>query len=167
MNSDKAICLNETSRAVWKFCDGKRTIEEITQEVSREFRKPVAEEIIWLAVDQLKEENLIANKSELKGRFNGLTRRELIGKAAMASAIALPLISSVIAPKAVDAQTQTCTSGVCIAPGQNLCAGCNGLVSYTTYSSTNGTCTGTVSGSIITTCNSNSSATSSGDARRL
>jgi len=59
LDSNKAVCLNETSAIVWKLCDGKRTTSEIAEEVSEKLKKPVTTELIWLAIDQLKAENLL------------------------------------------------------------------------------------------------------------
>lgn len=102
---NKAFCLNETSLIVYQACNGKTTFEELKAEYS------LNDEIIFLALDELKRHNLLAVETDYQSPFAGMTRREVIRKVGLASMIALPLISSVIAPSAIQAQ-----SG-CAAPG--------------------------------------------------
>ena len=56
------------------------------------------EDLIWLAIDQLNENNLLAE--EIKANFNGQTRREVIKKIGLAAVIALPIVASLVAPTA-------------------------------------------------------------------
>ena len=93
LDSNEAVCLNETSAIVWKLCDGKRTTSEIAEEVRRQLKKPVTAELIWVAIDQLKREKLLSNGEVLETGFNGLTRREIVRKAGIASMVALPIVS--------------------------------------------------------------------------
>lgn len=102
---NKAFCLNETSVIVYQACNGKTTFEELKAEHSLD------DEIIFLALDELKRHNLLAIETDYQSPFAGMTRREVIRKVGLASMIALPLISSIVAPSAIQAQ-----SG-CAAPG--------------------------------------------------
>jgi hypothetical protein len=102
---NKAFCLNETSAIVYQACNGKTTFAELKT------KHLLSDEIIFLALDELKRQNLLANDTNYQSPFAGMTRREAIRKVGLASMIALPLISSVIAPLAIQAQ-----SG-CAAPG--------------------------------------------------
>ena len=106
---NKAFCLNETSALIWRFCDGNNSIAEINQLLSEQLKLPVSEDIVWLALDQLKQDNLLANGDEIK--FNGLSRRAVIRKAGVASMIALPIVASLIAPRSIDAQSGACGFG--------------------------------------------------------
>jgi len=142
LDSNKAVCLNETAAIVWKLCDGKRTASEIAEEVSNKLKKPVADELIWLAIDQLKRENLLSNGEAVETSFNGLTRREVVRKVGIASMVALPLVSSIVAPQAIAAQTVCVAVGTCIQQGQDICAGCIGSVlGFDLFNSTTGICT--------------------------
>ena len=153
LDSNKAVCLNVTAAIVWKLCDGKRTASEIAEEVSRQLKKPVTDELIWLAIDQLKAENLLSNGEAIETSFNGLTRREIIRKVGIASMIALPLVSSIVAPKAVAAQSISCVVGTCIGFGQDICAGCVGFnLILDVFGSIDGTCSGPVIAQDPTTC---------------
>jgi hypothetical protein len=106
LEKNKAFCLNETSALVWQSCDGSRTIAGISDFVGKQLNSRVNEDMIWLALDQLKKENLIENKDEIKSKFEGLSRREVVKKVGLASLVALPMIASLTAP--VSAQTGTC-----------------------------------------------------------
>lgn len=111
---NKAFCLNQTSAIVFQLCNGKNSVSEISHLMSRKLKILVSEEVVWLALDQLKKDNLIENNEGFLIHCNGLTRRQVIRKIGLTSMIALPLISPVIAPSAVNAQS-------CIAPGGSGC----------------------------------------------
>lgn len=114
---DKAFCLNKTSALVWNACDGTNSISEISQIITKKLNSPANEELIWLAISQLKKENLIANGEEVADNFQGLSRREVIKKAALGTMIALPVISGLIAPTAIHAASACSTlNGACQCP---------------------------------------------------
>ncbi|MEK7725091.1 MAG: PqqD family protein, partial [Acidobacteriota bacterium] len=50
---NKAFCLNETSAFVWTVCDGKNSVAEITQQLSRKLKISVNEDYIWLTLNEL------------------------------------------------------------------------------------------------------------------
>lgn len=157
--TDKAFCLNQTSALVWQFCNGKTSVAEISRKVAKQFDRPPNEDVIWLALEQLKEQNLLDDAENFASQFAGISRREAFRRAGLGTLIALPLITTLIAPKAVNAQSVAC-SGSCTCSvsntinlttgincrtlgGTSNCASrltCDCLV---TASSTNGTCVGT------------------------
>jgi hypothetical protein len=69
LRSNKAFCLNETSAAVWRACDGSRDIRALNDLVSEQLNNPVNEDLVWLALDQLKKEKLLDRAPETDGRF--------------------------------------------------------------------------------------------------
>jgi len=77
---NKLFCLNETSSIVWKLCNGKNSVLQISKELSRQFKTPVSADFVWLAINQLKSENLIDNKIEFPTEFGKNSRRDLIKK---------------------------------------------------------------------------------------
>lgn len=105
----KAYCLNKTSALVYQLCDGNNSISNIKELISKKLKQPVTEDLVWLALDQLKEDNLLSKSNELEIKFNGLSRREVIKKVGLASMVAVPFISSLVAPPAISAQS----AGVC------------------------------------------------------
>ena len=104
------MCLNQTAALVWKYCDGKGDISEITGKLEKELGASVNEELVLFAVSELNEKGLIENGEGISDGFEGLSRREIVKKIGFASLVALPIVSSIVAPKAASAQTQ----GLCV-----------------------------------------------------
>lgn len=102
---NKAYCLNKTSALVWRLCDGEKSIAEIRRIISKKLNSPLPEDFVWLALEQLKEQNLLENTESIEEKFNRVSRRAAVKKVGLASMVALPMISSIVAPKSVDAQS--------------------------------------------------------------
>jgi len=115
--TNKAHCLNETAAFVWKSCNGTNSVADITRSFGNQSGKPVDENLVWLAIEQLNENNLLAEN--LQANFNGQSRREVIKKIGLAAVIALPIVSSLVAPTAALAVTCTGTQN-------SPCTGNNG-----------------------------------------
>ena len=126
----RAHCLNQTAALVWKHCDGKKTVRDVAEALSKQAGKRVGEEVVRLAVDELAKSQLLEASGARKWRgVEGMSRREMMKRAGIAAAVAVPVVSSVIAPKAAQAGTcrvsgascgtssqcclQVCTGGVC------------------------------------------------------
>ncbi|MFN3418309.1 MAG: PqqD family protein [Pyrinomonadaceae bacterium] len=110
LETDKAHCLNETAAAVWRACDGNRSVREIADSVGLMLGKELSDDLVWLAIDQLNEHGLLQRNVTTK--FNGQSRREALKKIGIASMVALPIIASLAAPKSVLASTScTCNLG--------------------------------------------------------
>ena len=121
LDSNKAHCLNDTAAMVWKHCDGKTSVPEIATFITKRSGKSASSDLVWLAIDQLTENNLLetAPSSPLKGQ----TRREVIKKIGLASVIALPVVASLVAPSSVLANVSCVCSGSfdCSLPGFESC----------------------------------------------
>jgi len=144
LETNKAHCLNETAAFVWNACDGNRSVADITKLFGNQAGKPIEENLVWLAIDQLNENNLLAK--ELKANFNDQTRREAIKKIGMAAVIALPIVASLVAPSAVSAATcsnnanvDNCGSQGNPCPNGTPCA-CQGIPGAGTCNGTATTC---------------------------
>ncbi|ETW92734.1 MAG: hypothetical protein ETSY1_42360 [Candidatus Entotheonella factor] len=111
LKTHKAQCLNETSAMVWELCDGTRTVAEITTELSEEFETQVDQDLVRLALGQLQKEGLLESNEDNSFLLKGPSRRQLLRKIGFATAIALPLVSSIIAPTAQGASTELCLPG--------------------------------------------------------
>ncbi|MEZ5345978.1 MAG: PqqD family peptide modification chaperone [Pyrinomonadaceae bacterium] len=108
LNSNKAVCLNNTAALVFSLCDGKNTIRDIQSSMSRSLGIEVSQEIIFLAIDGLKKEDLLENTGEISFNFAGISRREVIRKIGFGSLVTLPIIASLTAPTSLDAQSVNC-----------------------------------------------------------
>jgi len=103
----KAWCLNRSSACVWRLCDGQKTVSQIAVAAATELDAPMTAEIVMVALDELREKNLI--EPDIATILpEGVTRRELIGRAGLAAAALLPVVASVLAPPA-HAQSGTFT----------------------------------------------------------
>lgn len=102
---NRAFCLNRTSALVWDLCDGERSVQTISKSLSATLKQNVTEDLVLLALDQLNKENLLENKRDTAKQFIGFSRREVIRRAALTSVVTLPLISSLVAPRAAAAQS--------------------------------------------------------------
>lgn len=107
LQNDKALCLNLTSALVWQACDGSKNVAEISEWVGEKLNSANNEDLVWLALDQLKKEKLIENGAELNSHFEGLSRREVVKKIGLSSMIAIPVVASLVAPVAA------ATSSIC------------------------------------------------------
>jgi len=112
LKDNKAFCLNETSALIYQRCDGKNSVTEIKNSISKELNQSIAEDLIWLALNDLKKENLLEDSKEFEIDFKGLNRRQVIKKVGLASMVILPMVMSVTAPQAAQA-------GSCLAIGQS------------------------------------------------
>lgn len=110
LDNNKAHCLNQSAAFVWKSCDGNNTIGDIVKQFEATGSGKVTEDFVWLAIDQLGENGLLAN--EVAPRFEGQSRRQVLKTIGLASMVALPVIASLVAPTSALASTScTCTAG--------------------------------------------------------
>jgi hypothetical protein len=109
LDINKVYCLNETSAAIWRECDGNSDTEEICRRASFKLKQTVDKDLLRLAIRQFKQENLLENSSEIS-EFDNISRREIIRRVGLASAIAVPMVSSLIAPRAAMAAS-VCNPG--------------------------------------------------------
>ncbi|MFV0389980.1 MAG: PqqD family peptide modification chaperone [Pyrinomonadaceae bacterium] len=113
LGTNQAFCLNPTSAYVWNQCNGKNSISDIRVLVESKFQGNVSADFIDLSLKLLLKHNLLANAQEVEPIVAGINRRELLRNVAFGSAIALPLVSTIIAPTAASAQSGTghCSAG--------------------------------------------------------
>ena len=130
--NNKAHCLNETAALVWKQCDGRKAVAEIRRSVSRELGSEIDERIVWYALKQFGRDHLLEEKLILPPALmaTGLNRREMVRALGLAAVVAVPLVTSIVAPTPVQAATclpamsgcttgAECCSGIC---NSNTCA---------------------------------------------
>lgn len=119
LERDTAHCLNRVAADVWKCCNGERSVAEIARLVTNDATSPLDERVIWYALEQLGEDHLLQESVTPPASATGLTRRELLKRVGVTSAVAVPVISSLLAPT-----TAAHASGGCTPPG----GVCNGTV---------------------------------------
>jgi hypothetical protein len=126
LKNDTAHCLNSTSTTIWSLCDGEKTATEIVALFQEKTGQVVSEEMIDLACEQLAERHLLTSGGLIEG--NTVSRRSLIQKVALSTAVVLPIIATIAAPTSLSAQSllpdgspcqngPQCASGNCVGIG--------------------------------------------------
>ncbi len=127
---DKAHCLNHSAAAIWRRCDGRTTLSQITSAIKQETGSPIDEQFVLLALEQLGRDHLLEERVEWPAAIPRMTRREAVRRIGIGAVIAIPLVTTIIAP--TPAQAATCKApGVACSTSAQCCSGfCKG----------NGTC---------------------------
>jgi hypothetical protein len=122
---DKAHCLNRTAALVFNYCDGHTSAATMTGRLERELNVPVDEGVVWLALNQLSKNHLLEENIVPPTLMAGINRRQMIRAMGVAAAVAVPLVTSIVAP--TPAQAQSCfTSGTGCTSSAQCCSGvCN------------------------------------------
>src|SRR5438105_1313109 len=105
MRNHKAHCLNRTAALVWERCDGRSTVGEMTAALEEELGVRVRAEIVWVAIEQLNRAQLLTDDMPRAMAQRGLSRRAVIQKIGLGAAVALPLVTSILAPTTAEAST--------------------------------------------------------------
>lgn len=114
LQTDKAHCLNPTAAHVWKQCDGENAPAEIARLVERDLGAAVPVDVVSLALSDLARAGLL--EPSMGPRAKGPSRREVMRRTAGMAMVALPLISTLLAPSAASAASAC----ACVNPGDCL-----------------------------------------------
>ena len=117
-NSDQAHCLNPTAAMIWAHCDGTTTVAEMAQLLADKMNAPVADEVVWFALEQLRKSRLLQEPFVRPARMERMSRRVLVKRLGIAAAVTMPLVSSIVAPTAVAAATCRANGTTCTANSQ-------------------------------------------------
>lgn len=111
LSNHKVMSLNSTLSVIWQLCDGKRNLSDLKKLTEIQLQEFISEEVIFLAIDELKRNNLITlNDLHQPAELSQMNRRRMIKNIGLTTAIAIPLITGLVAPKAVSAASgNTCT----------------------------------------------------------
>ena len=113
LNNHQAHCLNRSAALVWRCCDGKSSPGEIARRLTAELDAPFSEELVLVALSQLENQQLLVRAAALPAQFAVLSRRQMVRRLGLATAIAVPLVTSIVAPTAVQASTCTPSGQPC------------------------------------------------------
>ena len=122
VSENRAICLNKTCVLIWEKCDGTRSPLDIQKELQEQIGVEIKEDLVWFGLEQLDREGLLLGDDRISEVHNSISRREMIRRIGLTSAIALPIVSSLVAPSAALAQS------VCVPPNPNPACLPNGNV---------------------------------------
>jgi subtilisin family serine protease len=126
LHSHKAHCLNTTAALIWKHCDGRTSESDIARIIEGHQNTPVHPDAVPFGLLQLRRTHLLKTQITRTADGAALSRRDLIKRLGATAAVGIPLVTSVLAPKAVEAATCTAGGGACSPDGANA-ACCSGL----------------------------------------
>ena len=118
-------CLNPTAAAAWKLCDGKKNTSEVAEILTQQLSTPVSESVVHLALDELSKAGLLVDAGHPVRRTS---RRDAIRALGIAGAIALPLVTSLVAPTPARAASCLANGKACVSAAQ-CCSGKCGVTS--------------------------------------
>ncbi|MEZ5346690.1 MAG: hypothetical protein R2681_14150 [Pyrinomonadaceae bacterium] len=108
--ANKAFCLNHPAAVIWETCDGSRSVADLKKIAETNLKTILTSEFVYFALNQLSENGLIDDFSELKEHFKAVSRREMVRRVGLTSAVGVPLVASIVAPRSVNAQSDVCTA---------------------------------------------------------
>lgn len=127
LEAGKAYCLNETASLIMDECNGTNSMDEALVSLNRKLKTKLDEEMVWMVIEQFKKFNIIKGDYEVPVQTTKVTRRKILQSAAMLG-ITLPIVSALVVPTSIQAQSCAQNQSPCTGPngGQGNC--CNPLV---------------------------------------
>ena len=125
LQHNKATCLNEMAASVWKLCDGKNTISDISRTLSDRHGTAVQENATRLALVQLEKAGLFSTQPDHRDELQSDTRRTLIKRLSVTSLLALPAVASVVIPLPAAAASCRPNGNPCTSNAQCCSGRCN------------------------------------------
>ncbi|GAH89141.1 unnamed protein product [marine sediment metagenome] len=109
--SHKATCLNAFSAQVWRLCDGKRTVHDITEALAP---ADPAEGAVALTLKKLTKADLLTGSDPLAAHAvpAALSRRAVV-HGALAATAAIPVVTTILVPTAAQAASCVPSGGTC------------------------------------------------------
>jgi hypothetical protein len=125
VNNNRAHCLSESAAAIWRHCNGSRSITMLAKHLFPSLAPSDAEQLVGVGVERLRRRRLV--ESSVTAPSVDLSKRQMLKKVAIlaaAAGIVAPLVSTVVAPTAAYAfsclprgmpcsSSVQCCSGVC------------------------------------------------------
>ncbi len=104
--------LNRTAALVWRYCDGQRTVTDLTGALQGMTPIHMTEDMVWLALDRLDKEHLLQGRLVRPAEVGRVTRRQVLRKAAVigGATLLIPVVQSMIAPTPAMAMSFGCAA---------------------------------------------------------
>jgi hypothetical protein len=110
--SHQVHCLNSTAAFVWTHCDGRTTVATIARLLEDQTKFSVDDDIVLYALEQLNKSRLLKESCASFAPRQTMSRRAVMRLGA-ATALTLPLITSVVAPTAAQAASCLPSGSAC------------------------------------------------------
>jgi hypothetical protein len=117
LDRKKAHCLNQTAALIWNHCDSETSVGDLLRILQNQSAKKVEENVVWYGLQQLNKSSLIEAGLKFPDDSVRFSRRELVKRIGVA--VSIPLVISIIAPKASAALS--CAGTPCTGAGQGTC----------------------------------------------
>src|SRR6185369_15880002 len=101
----QAHCLNQTAALIWEHCDGNRVVSDLSNLLDVTATSRQKEQMVWIALTELEKVGLLETSIAKPEILKGMTRRQLIKAAGIAALVAIPIVSTMVAPTATQAAT--------------------------------------------------------------
>jgi hypothetical protein len=111
LEQHRAHCLNRAAAIVFRGCDGRMGVSEITARLRRELDARADERWVRLAIGRLSKAGLLEDGVPAVKNARSLSRRELMRRAGQVAGLALllPTVTSLVAPTPAEAAA-TCVA---------------------------------------------------------
>jgi hypothetical protein len=97
LERDKAHCLNDSATRIWEYCDGESSVPEIAKLLASDLNASVDHEFVWYALERLEKLHLLEEAAVPSALLSQISRRDAVRRIGL-GIVALPLITSIIAP---------------------------------------------------------------------
>lgn len=111
LDTHRAHCLNRMADAVWRLCDGRRTLSDIARALKEAPVTPADPGVLRLALRQLRDAGLLVETGGDAELREAPSRRELLVRLGAGAAALLPVVASVVAPTPAQAASPVCAGG--------------------------------------------------------
>jgi len=101
---------------VWKRCDGQNTPEDIARLLGSKVNSTIDEKVVWVALDQLAESDLLERSLVLPPSIAGMNRRQLVRTIGLAASCRRTL-------NHIDRRPTAAQAATCFAPGHACASG--------------------------------------------
>lgn len=124
VNNNRAHCLNASAAAIWRHCDGTRSIESLAGHLFPKLQAADSARLVAVGIERLRRRRLLEDSPSSQATVD-LSKRQMLKKAAIiaaAAGVAAPLVSTVLAPTSAYAFSCIPSGLMCSASAQ-CCSG--------------------------------------------